>query len=119
MKINRVKLLLAICLAAVLGFVCEIIAPEVGGRNWISFAVSFISIASGLIPSMGLVYTNERRGVSIRVLAWIITSVLVISNVIFSSFEYKIDIYIAINLLIAVIGWVSIYGVLSAKEAKQ
>lgn len=116
MKIDTVKLILAIALALVLGFVCEIIAPETEGRNWISLAVGSISIASVLIPAMGLKYENARRGVSIRVLSWIMAVLLVADNMLFSSHEYKIDAYIAVTLLIAIISWVVIYAMYSAKS---
>lgn len=116
MKINTVKFLFAIALGLILGFVCEIIAPEVESRNWISFAVASVSICAVFIPAFGLTYDNAKRGVSIKVLAWIVSIALIASNIIFSCFEYKVDIYIAINLLIAVLGWIAIYGVFSAKS---
>lgn len=116
MKINTVKFLFAIALALILGFVCEIIAPEVESRNWISFAVAAVSICAGFIPAFGLTYTNAKRGVSIKILSWILSIVLIASNIIFSCFEYKVDVYIAITLLIAVLGWIAIYGMFSAKS---
>lgn len=116
MKINTVKFLFAIALGLILGFVCEIIAPEIEGRNWISFAIASVSICAVFIPAFGLTYTNVKRGVSIKVLSWILSVVLIVSNIIFSCFEYKIDVYIAINLLLAVLGWIAIYGLFSAKS---
>lgn len=118
MKTDTVKLILAIALALVLGFVCEIIAPETDGRNWISFAIAFVSIASVLIPSMGIKYEDTRRGVSIKLCAWIVTFVIMTTNIIFSCFEYKVDIYIVIVIMLAIIGWGFIYGLFSAKAAE-
>ena len=117
MKINTVKFIFAIALALILGFVCETIATDAGGRNWITLAVASITMCSGLIPAFGLNYDNAKRGLSIRVLAWMTSGVLLTSNVIFSLFEYKIDLYIAINLLICVIGWIAVYGLFSSKSA--
>ena len=118
MKINTVKFIFAIAIAILLGFICEIIAPETDGKNWISFAVGAVTIAAGLIPAVGLAYQNAKRAVSIKVFAWILSIVLIASNVIFACCEYKIDVYIAINLLVAVAGWVIIYGLFSAKSAE-
>lgn len=118
MKVNGIKFVIALALSLLLGFVCEVIAPEVGNRNWISLAIGFISIASMVIPAMGLKYDNAKRGVSIKVFSWIMAIVVIATNIIFSCFEYKVDIYIVIALLLTVIGWGIIYGLFSAKSAE-
>ena len=118
MKAEPVKLILALAIALLLGFVCEIIAPETDSRNWISLAVGFVSIASMMVPAMGLQYKNAKRGVSIKVFAWIMAVAVMAANIIFSCFEYKVDIYIVIVLLLAIIGWGVIYGLFSAKAAE-
>ena len=119
MKINTVKFIFAIAIAILLGFICEIIAPEVDGKNWISFAVGTVTIAAGLIPAIGLIYQNAMRAVSIKVFAWIMSIALIASNIIFACFDYKADLYIAINLLIAVLGWVIIYALCGGKHTEQ
>ena len=118
MKVDGIKFVIALALSLLLGFVCEVIAPEVGNRNWISLAIGFISIASMVIPAMGLKYDNAKRGVSIKVFSWIMAIVVIATNIIFSCFEYKVDIYIVIALLLAVIGWGIIYGLFSANSAE-
>lgn len=118
MKVDGIKFVIALALSLLLGFVCEVIAPEVGNRNWISLAIGFISIASMVIPAMGLKYDNAKRGVSIKVFSWIMAIVVIATNIIFSCFEYKVDIYIVIALLLAVIGWGIIYGLFSTKSAE-
>ena len=105
-------------LSILLGFICEILAPETDGKNWVSFGIAFVTIASALIPALGLSYVNVKRAVSIKTFSWILSVVLMASNVVFSCFEYQIDIYIAVNVLIAVVGWVIIYGLLSAKAVE-
>jgi hypothetical protein len=117
MKINTVKFILAMAISILLGFICEILAPETDGKNWISFGIAFATIAAAVIPAMGLNYKNDRRAVSIKTFSWLLSIVLMISNIVFSCFDYQIDVYIAINCLIAVIGWVIIYGLFSAKTA--
>ena len=116
MKIDGVKFILALAIAVLLGFVCEIIAPETESRNWISLAVGFVSIASVIIPAMGLKYANANRGVNIKVFSWIMFLAIAAANIIFSCFEYKVDIYIAVVLLLAVVGWGIIYAIFSAKS---
>ena len=118
MKIDGIKFILALAIAILLGFVCEIIAPEAESRNWISLAIGFFSIASVIIPAMGLEYVNVNRGVNIKVFSWIMVLAIAAANIIFSCFEYKVDIYIVVVLLLAVIAWGVIYGMYSAKGAK-
>lgn len=115
MKIDGIKFILALAIAVLLGFVCEIIAPETDSRNWISLTIGFVSIASVIIPAMGLTYANVNRGVNIQVFSWIMVVAIAAANIIFSCFEYKIDIYAVIVLLLTVIGWGIIYGLYSAK----
>lgn len=119
MKIDGIKFILAIAIAFLLGFICEIIAPESESRNWISLAVGFVSIASVMIPAMGVKYANVNRGVNLKVFSWVMVVVIAVANLIFSCFEYKIDIYIAIVLLLAVVAWGIIYGMFSAKSAQK
>ena len=63
-------------LALLIGFVCEVIASEEGGRNWIALCVASASIASGLVPAFGLTFENARRGVSIKITAWLLSIAL-------------------------------------------
>ena len=119
MKIDGVKFILALAIAVLLGFVCEIIAPETESRNWISLAIGFVSIASVIIPAMGLKYANTNRGVNMKVFSWIMVLAIAAANIIFSCFEYKVDIYIVVVLLLAVIAWGIIYGMYSAKSAEK
>lgn len=118
MKIDGIKFILAIAIAVLLGFVCEIIAPETESRNWISLAIGLVSIASIIIPAMGLKYANANRGVNIKVFSWIMVVAIAAANIIFSCFEYKVDIYIVVVLLLAVIAWGIIYGMYRAKSSK-
>ena len=63
-----------------------------------------------------ITFSNEKRGVSIKVTSWMISIALILFNVIFSLFEYRIDIYIASALLLSVVGCALIYALYSAKS---
>lgn len=119
MKIDVVKMILALALAFLLGFVCKILAPEADNRNLISLAVGFVTIASMLVPAMAVKYKNGNIGVSIKVFAWIMVLVLTAVNILFSIREYKIDLYIVIALLISVIGLVILYSLYKAKGINE
>ena len=116
MKIDKVKFIIAIAIALLLGFVCEILAPQSDGRNWISLAVGFLSIGALIVPAMSIKYPNPRRGVSIKTFAWIVVFIVTATNIIFSCFEYKIDVYAVIVLLLTLIGWGVLYALFSAKS---
>ncbi len=116
MKLDTIKTLIALALALLLGFICEIIAPELDARNWISLGVGFVTIAAMLLPAMGIHYTDTRRGVSIKVFAWILTIAVIIANIVFACFEYKVDVYIVVVLLLVVIAWAVIYGLYRAEK---
>ena len=75
MKIEPVKLVFALGIALIVGFLCEILAPEVGDRNWISFVVATVSMLSMLFPAIGVSYSNVRRGANVKVTAWIMAIV--------------------------------------------
>ncbi len=110
MKIDGIKLILGLAIALLLGFLCKFVAPETDNREWISLAVGFLSISALMIPAMSIKYGNANRGVNIKVFSWIMVIAVIATNIIFSLYEYKIDLYIVIVLLLAVIGWSIIYG---------
>ena len=116
MKLNTVKTIIAILLALLLGLVCEIIAPETDSRNWISFGVASLTIASMLLPAIGIKFNNPRRGANIKVLSWIITLAIIIANIVFAYVECRVDVYIVVVALMAVIGWGLVYSLFNAKE---
>ena len=115
MKLNAIKTLLAAALSLALAFICEIIAPEIDGRNWISLGICFVTAFALLLPAMGISYENSRKGVSLKVFAWIAAVTLLVTNVVFSSTMYRIDVYIGVSLLLSVMAWVILYGIFSAK----
>lgn len=116
MKIDTIKFIFAIAVSLLAGFICEIIAPTTGGRNWVSLAIASLTSFAGLLPALGLSYADARRGVSVKVTAWLLTFALLATNVVFSCFEYRIDIYIAVALLVALAGWIIIYALFRAPK---
>ena len=117
MKIEPVKSVFALGIALIVGFLCEILAPEVGDRNWISFVVATVSMLSMLFPAIGVSYANVRRGANVKVTAWIMAIALLIANVLFSFFEYKVDIYIIVCLAMMAVGGLISYSLV--KQTKQ
>lgn len=117
MKLNAVKAIIAVVLSLLLAFICEIIAPVSDGRNWISLGVAFATIVAMLLPAIGIQYSNSRRGANIKVLSWVFAFIVLVANIVFACFEYRVDIYIVVVALLAVIGWGLVYALFSAKES--
>jgi hypothetical protein len=116
MKLNNVMLLFAMAIGILFGFICRIVASEEGSREWISLIVTAITVSSAMIAAIAMDYENKGRGISMKVLGWVMALLLVVSNFLFSCFTYNIDAYIAINLLILVIGWLAIFGLVKLKR---
>lgn len=110
MKLNIVKTIIAVAIALLLAFICEIIAPVTDSRNWISMGIAFVTIVAMLIPAMGIEFANPRRGANIKVLSWVFALGILVTNIVFACFEYRVDVYFVVVALIAVIGW----GLISA-----
>lgn len=116
MKVNTIKFIFSLVISLLLGFLGYIIAPEAGDRNWITFAVASVTIFSALCPAIGLDYNNPKRGASVKVFAWIMTLSITALNAVFAFFEYKIDVYVAVSLLLSIVVWLVIYALVSAKS---
>jgi len=116
MKVDITKALFVLGIALVIGFFCKIIAPEVGGRNWISFAVASVSMSIMLFVAIGVSYENARRGANAKVVAWLFALALLVANIVFSCFEYKIDIYIVACLILILLGGLILYSIIKAKK---
>lgn len=116
MKTDKIKLLFVVGIALIIGFICEILALEEGGRNWVSLAVTTLTLFVALALSIAVKYDNKRRGVSIKVLAWFFTLALVLCNVIFSCFTYKIEVYIAVTLLLTLVDGLVVYTLVKLKN---
>ena len=112
MKVDKVKLLIAFAICALIGFLCYINASENDSRNWISLITATISMFVCFATALAIKFeTAGNRSVSGRLVGWIFFIILVIENYIFSYSEYKISTYIAVTALISLIGVAIIYSI--------
>ncbi len=110
MKINIVKSILALLLAGVAATICYYLAPQTDHRQWISLAVTMATTAIPLSLTMGIEYSYGKRNMNIKLVAWVDAVFVIISNIVFSCFNYPILIYIAINVLLAAICFLAVYS---------
>lgn len=104
MKINFLKAAIAFCISLLLGLLCYVIAKETDSRNLISLITASITIFVGLSSAFAIEYNCGHRNVNIKVSAWLFTAMVTICNFIFACFLYNIIIYIAVTLLLTLMG---------------
>lgn len=109
MKARPILILLSIVLSIVIGLISYEIAPDIENRQWISLGVTSATTAVALIMTMGFDYQRGNRNVNIVVTGTLVTLAVVACNFAFGFFVYPIVLYIAITLLIEVIGLMLIY----------
>lgn len=114
MKLKIPSLIIAIVLCSLLGAVCYLIAPDSDNRKLISLGVGASSILLTFIPAIAIDFNKGRRSVSIKVAAWIGCFAVITANMIFSSFEYKIETYIIIVALMAFLLDALVYALLKS-----
>lgn len=110
MKVNIIKLVLSICIAALLGVICYYIAPTADYRQWISLATTFVTFGVPLALAMGVDYTCGKRNINIKLVAWLDALFVLLCNFVFSFFCYPIVLYVAINAFLAVIGVLVVFS---------
>lgn len=115
MKINIIKILFAIAIGALLGYICKIIAID--DNQWYSFAVASITIIASLIAAFAS-YPNVSgpRSANTKLTAWIMTILIVIVNVIFAFTTYNYDTYIVTLALLLVAELFIVYILTRKKE---
>ena len=106
MKINWFKGIMACVVSLLLGLLCFEIAKETDGRNWVSFAMTALSLCSGLVAAIAIESEAEKNLANMKVNAWLFTILIFVVNLVFSFFEYNIIVYIVVVglLLLASIG---------------
>ncbi len=100
MKINVVKAIVAFGISILLGLLCYEIAKVEDSRNWISLATAAISILICLGSAIACDYKSGFRNANMKVVAWLFTALVVITNFIFSCFMYNITVYVVIISLL-------------------
>ena len=104
MKINIIKAIVAFIISLLLGMLCYVIAKETDSRNIISLIVASITIFVCMSSAFAIEYNCGHRNVNIKVSAWIFSVLVTISNFIFACFLYNIIVYIAVTLLLTLMG---------------
>lgn len=112
MKIDTVKTIIAFAVSALLGLLCFKAAPVTESRQWISLAVSALTMFLVFAPAIAIDYSKAgKRAVSAKLVGWIFFIAIFAANLIFSFTDYDVVIYIICTGLLTVIGDSVIYAV--------
>lgn len=116
MKIDIIKALIVMSASALIGWLCHEIADAENHRDWISFAVSFLSISLCTGSAFACSFRNRYRGVNIKVASWIFSVIVILANIVFSCFTYNIPVYIIVLALLTLLNIASVYALSQTKE---
>lgn len=102
MKVDFVKSLIALIISALLAYTCyEICKFE--ELKWVITIGSFLTIAIPLLLALGISSKDERGGLSLKAISWVMTLIEISANAIFAFLDFSIPTYIIINgLLLAI-----------------
>ena len=108
MKIDVVKILFALALGVLIGYICKIIATE--ENQWYSLSVGSFTMAGALVAAFAN-YTSvtPQRSANTKVAAWIMSILIMIGNIAFSFTNYNQEAYIVVMALVLVVDLLLVY----------
>ena len=116
MKFNTFNAIIALLLAALLGYLCYCINPDQGSDIIIGIA-SFITIAVPLVAAVAAkVPEYPRTSVLLKTTASLFTVASVAVNLIFAFFDFSAPVYIIIVGIICLIFLLVFNGIYRAKQ---
>lgn len=116
MKLNAVKILFAVALGALLGYLCKIIVND--ANEWCSFGVGAVTIIGSLVMALASYPDFSSPGaLNTKLLAWMMAVIIIVSNFIFAFINYRQDTYIVILALILIVDCFFVY--LMAHKSRQ
>lgn len=112
MKIDTIKLIIALAICGLLGYLCYTIAPETDSRNWISLIVTALSLFFCVGPAIAVkVVSVGDKTVSTKLVGWIFFFILLLVNFLFSRNEYRISTYIIVVVISALVAILIMYSI--------
>ena len=99
MKIDLIKSLIAIVISTLLAYACYEIC-DFESRKWIITAGSFLTIAIPLLLAIGLSSKDEKSGLSLKLLSWVVAFIEGGANFIFVFFDFSTPVYVIVNGLL-------------------
>ena len=102
MKLDIVKSLIAVAISALLAYACYEIC-DCERLQWVIAVGSFVSIGIPMMLALGVSSQQERSSVMLKTLSWVLLLIEIVSNGVFSFFDFSIPVYIIVNGLILLI----------------
>lgn len=102
MKVDIVKLIIALAISALLAYACyEICKFE--HVQWLITCGAFITIGIPASLALGISAKEERGSVMLKALAWIVLLIEIVANFIFVFFDFSVPVYVITNGLVLLI----------------
>ena len=102
MKLDIVKSLIAVAISALLAYACYEIC-DYERLQWVIAVGSFVSIGIPMMLALGVSSQQERSSVMLKTLSWVLLLIEIVSNGVFSFFDFSIPVYVIVNGLILLI----------------
>lgn len=102
MKLDVVKSLIAVAISALMAYACYEICDYDRVRLVVTIG-AFLTLGITSVFSLGITLEQVRSSTMLKVLAWVILIVEIITNGIFVFFDFSIPVYVIINGLILLI----------------
>lgn len=115
MKLNGFLLLMALALAALLGYLDYTICGN-DPHAVIGWVVTFIVMASVLVPLIGLNHESRRISVNVKTMCTAMTFVFLVLNVIYAVVGIRMPSYVIINAIILILYLIGLYKLIQIKD---
>lgn len=114
-KFDSIFTLLAILLAAILGYWLYDLSTDVNVK-WVIAIGGFLSIASMLVPLMGAKFDDSKITISVKTASTLFLVIILIENFCFATFGTRIPLYIIITALSMLIAVAVVYRLSQTKD---
>lgn len=114
MKINFVQTIIAIAVSALIAY--GLYSFHNGENKILLSAGSFTFLATALVMSIGASFELPRTTTNIRVVSGIFFAIALISNLIFTFFNFSVPSYIITNGILFLVFLLIIYSIYKAKQ---
>lgn len=115
MKINIIPSVIAIALAALLGYAVYSVAGDNPNKET-AFAVSGVCFLICFLLGFGVSYEDSRKGISLNILSLISAIIMAISQFCFACYGINFRPYIIVNGVILLLYLLVFYGVYNSEQ---
>ncbi|MDR2650801.1 MAG: hypothetical protein LBC68_00595 [Prevotellaceae bacterium] len=114
MKVNFIPIVIATAISLLIAY--GLYSFYDGGNKLLLSIGSFLFFAPTLITAIGISFPLPRTNLNIKVVSGIFFVIALISNVIFSFFDFSVPTYVLTNGILALIFILTVYSINKAQQ---